>query len=141
MHSELDKVEANLTRLVRRVPELGLESLTPEERTALLAYVGHSVIAKGGFKQFYLTEFSLAALVEALRLLKLGALADAALTTASQFSNPALAEQPLARRAELELLQTDRQDYAFFRLSPEELLGAVGRYWKRAKPAPVPAAR
>jgi hypothetical protein len=135
MHSELNKIEANLARLARRVPELGIESLTPEERAALLAYVAPCVIAKGGFKQFYLTEFSLAALVSALRALKLGALADAALSTATQFSDPALADQPLARRAELERLQTDRQDYVFFRLSAEELLSAVGRYWKRSRPA------
>lgn len=141
MHSELNKVEATLTRLAHRVADLGLDSLTPEERVALLAYVGHSVIAKGGFKQFYLTEFTLAALVSSLRALKLAALADAALTTAAQFSQPELSDLPLARRSELEGLQTDRQDYAFFRLSSDELLAAIARYWRRAKPTAASAAR
>jgi hypothetical protein len=141
MHSELHNVEANLTRLARRVQELGLESLTPSERTGLLAYVGHSVVAKGGFKQFYLTEFPLEELIAALRALRLSALADVALSTASQFSDPALADQPLARRAQVDGLQTDRQDYAFFRLSSEALLTAVAKFWKRTPSTTVAATR
>ena len=135
MHPELTKTEASLARLARRVADLGLESLTLEDRAALLVYVGHAVIAKGGFRQFYLTEFSLSALVSALRALKLSALADIALSTAAHFSEPGLSDLPVARRSQLDGLQTDRQDYAFFRLSSEELLAAIARYWKRTKPA------
>lgn len=133
MQPELEKVEANLTRLARRVPEVGLASLTPDEQVALLAYSAHGLIAKGGFRQFYLTEFTLTALVSALRELKLSALANAAQATSAQFPDPALADDPRARGPHVENLSTDRQDYVFFRLSTEELLAAIAKFWKRPK--------
>jgi len=126
-------IEASLARLARRVSEAGLDGLSEPERVALLAYSAHGLIARGGFKQFYLTEFRLTSLVAALRELKLSALAKAAESTAEQFPALELAEDPVARREHVAALATDRQDYSFFRLSPEELLAAIAKYWKRAK--------
>lgn len=131
--SDHQHIEASLARLARRVTETGLEGLSEPERVALLAYSAHGLIARGGFKQFYLTEFRLTALVAALRELKLSALANAAESTAAQFPEASLAEDPLARREHVAALVTDRQDYSFFRHSPEEMLGSIAKYWKRVK--------
>jgi hypothetical protein len=132
MHPPQDQIEAQLARLSRRAAELGLQGLDARERTALLAFSAHTVIATGGFRQFYLTELSLAELVAALRELKLPALANAAAATAALFPDPALADDAVARQPHLERLDTSRQDYVFFRLSPEELVNAIGKYWKAA---------
>jgi hypothetical protein len=136
-----DKVESQLARLSRRAAEVGLSGLELSERTALLAFLAHGVIAQGGFKQFYLTEFRLADLVEALRELKLPALANAAEATAAQFPEPALADDAKSRQPHLERLDTGRQDYVFFRLSSEELLNAIGKYWKAATTSQAVAKR
>ena len=64
--------------------------------------------------------------------LKLNALANTAASTAALFPDPALADDPAARLAHLDGLATERQDYAFFRLSAEEMVSAVAAYWKRA---------
>jgi len=134
MSVQHDQLETTLARLARRVPDLGFDSLEPREQVALLAYSAHGLVTNGGFKQFYEGPLPLSRLVAALRELKLNALANAALTTAAAFPTPALAEDPAARREHLATLDTAKQDYAFFRLSSEELLDAIAKYWKRAEP-------
>lgn len=131
MSIQHDKLESNLARLARRVPDHGFDSLEPHEQVALLAYSAHGTVTNGGFKSFYEGPMPLARLVAALRDLKLNALAGAALATASAFPNPALAEDAAARREHLAALDTSKQDYAFFRLSTEELLDAITKYLKR----------
>ena len=131
MSPQHDKLEATLARLARRVPDLGLDSLAPHEQTALLAYSAHGTVTNGGFKDFYAGSIPLSRLVAALRELKLNALANAALATATSFPTPALVDDVAARREHLEGLDTSKQDYAFFRLSTEELLDAIAKYWKR----------
>ena len=128
-----DKLEANLARLASRVPDLGLDSLAPHEQAALLAYSAHSTVTNGGFKQFYAGSVPLSRLVAALRELKLNALAVAAEATAASFPSPALVDDVAARREHLAELDTAKQDYVFFRLSTEELLDAIAKYWKRVK--------
>ena len=129
-----DKLETTLARLARRVPDHGFESLEPREQVALLAYSAHAAVTNGGFKRFYEGAMPLSRLVAALRDLKLNALANAALATADAFPSPALAEDAAARRDHLDHLDTTKQDYAFFRLSNEELLDAIAAYWKRLEP-------
>lgn len=131
MNLQHDKLELNLARLARRVPELGLDSLAPHEQVALLAYSAHGTVTNGGFKEFFAGSVPLSRLVAALRELKLNALANAALATATSFSDPALVDDVAARQEHLEGLDTSKQDYAFFRLSTEELLDAITKYWKR----------
>lgn len=128
-----DKLETNLARLARRVPELGLDSLEPHEQVALLAYSAHGTVTNGGFKQFYAGPLPLSRLVAALRELKLTALANAAQATAASFPSPNLVDDVAARREHLAELDTSKQDYVFFRLSTEELLDAIAKYWKRVK--------
>ena len=132
MSSQHDRIESSLARLAERVTALGFDSLAEHERTALLAYSAHSLVASGGMRQFYEGDIPLARLVAAFRELKLKALANAALATASLFPDPALAEDPVARQAHVSSLNTDKQDYVFFRLSSEELLTAIASYWQRA---------
>jgi hypothetical protein len=120
-----------LARLASRGAALGLENLEPTEQVPLLAYTAHGMVATGGLKQFYEGSIPLRDLVAALRSLKLNALANAALATASQFPDAALADDPVARRPHVAALNTDKQDYVFFRLSTEELLGAIASFWKR----------
>lgn len=134
MSSQHDKLEANLARLARRVPNEGLENLEPREQVALLAYSAHGVVTNGGFKHFYEGPIPLSRLVAALRDLKLNTLASAALATAASFPSLALADDATARREHLATLDTAKQDYVFFRLSNEELLDAIAAYWKRLKP-------
>ncbi|HEX2872092.1 MAG TPA: hypothetical protein VHP33_12565 [Polyangiaceae bacterium] len=133
MSLQHDKLETNLARLARRVPDHGLDSLAPHEQVALLAYSAHGTVTNGGFKQFYEGPVPLSRLVAALRELKLGALANAAEATAASFPTPALVDDVAARREHLEGLDTSKQDYAFFRLSTEELLDAIAKYWKRVQ--------
>jgi len=133
MASAHDTLEMTLARLARRVPDLGFESLEPHEQVALLAYSTHSTVTNGGFKRFYEGPIPLSQLVAALRTLKLNALANAAQATAAAFPSPAIAEDAAARRDHLANLDTSKQDYAFFRLSSEELLDAIAAYWKRAR--------
>ena len=97
----------------------------------MLAYSAHGEVSNGGFKRFYEGPFSLSRLVAALRDLKLNALANAALATAASFPSPAVADDVAARHEHLATLDTAQQDYAFFRLSGEELLDAIASYWKR----------
>jgi hypothetical protein len=136
MHPQHDRLESQLARLAERSAALGLEQLATEEQQALVAYSAHGLVAKGGLKQFYEGPLPLGTLVTALRALKLNALANAAQATAAQFPDPGLAEDPLARRPHLAALNTDKQDYVFFRLSSEELLSSIAAFWKRAKPSP-----
>lgn len=131
MSLQHDKLETNLARLARRVPDHGFDSLAPHEQVALLAYSAHGTVTNGGFKGFYEGPMPLSRLVAALRDLKLNALAGAALATAAAFPDPALAEDAAARREHLAALDTSKQDYAFFRLSSEELLDAIAKYLKR----------
>jgi hypothetical protein len=133
MPSPHDKLEANLARLARRVPDHGFDSLAPHEQVALLAYSTHSTVTNGGFRRFYEGPMPLSRLVAALRELKLNALAGAAQATAAAFPTPALAEDAAARRDHLADLDTSKQDYAFFRLSSEELLDAIAAYLKRVE--------
>jgi hypothetical protein len=136
MSFEHDKLETNLARLALRVPDHGLESLAPHEQAALLVYSAHSEVTNGGFQRFYEGPIPLSRLVSALRELKLNALANAALATAAAFPSPALADDALARRDHLATFNTSKQDYVFFRLSSEELLDAIGKYWKRPRVTP-----
>jgi hypothetical protein len=129
-----DRTEALLARLSERAAALGLAGLPSHEQAALVAFTAHGVISKGGFRAFFEGPLPLADLVSALRTLKLNALANPALSTAALFPNPGLAEDPAARRAHLDGLATDRQDYAFFRLSAEEMVSAIAAYWKRVGP-------
>jgi hypothetical protein len=131
MSFQHDKLESNLARLARRVPDHGFESLEPREQVALLAYSAHSTVINGGFRHFYEGQIPLSRLVAALRDLKLNVLASAALATAAAFPDPALADDAVARREHLAELDTTKQDYAFFRVSGEELLDAIAVYWKR----------
>ena len=133
MNPRHEQVESTLARLARRVSGLGFESIAPGEQVALLAYSTHSVVTNGGLKQFYEGSIPLSQLVAALRALKLTALANTAQATAAQFPDPALADNPVARREHLSALNTDKQDYAFFRLSMAELLDAIGAFWKSAR--------
>ena len=110
---------------------LGLESIAPHEQVALVAFSAHGIVSRGGMKLFYAGTMPLSGLVSALRALKLKPLANAAEATAAQFPDAALADDPEARRAHLETLNTEKQDYVFFRLSSEELLDAIAAYWKR----------
>ncbi len=131
MKFQHDKVEGILARLARRGAALGLSGLTPNEQVALLAYSTHGMVARGGFKQFYEGSVPLKDLVAALRALKLNALANAALATAAQFPDAAIADDPVARREHLATLDTAKQDYVFFRLSSEELVSAIASFWQR----------
>ena len=131
MSVQHDKLESHLARLARRVPDHGFDSLAPHEQVALLAYSTHSTVTNGGFKRFYEGPMPLSRLVAALRDLKLNALAGAAQATAAAFPTPDLAEDAAARRDHLANLDTSKQDYAFFRLSTEELLDAIAAYLKR----------
>jgi len=131
MSFQHDKLETHLARLARRVPEHGLESLAPHEQVALIAYSAHGTVTNGGFKSFYEGPIVLSRLVAALRELKLNALAGAAHSTAAAFPDPALADDLVARREHLANLDTSKQDYAFFRLSSEELLDAIASYLRR----------
>jgi hypothetical protein len=133
MSFQHDKLETNLARLARRVPDHGLDSLAPHEQVALLAYSAHGTVTNGGFKHFYEGPVPLSRLVAALRELKLNALANAAQATAASFPTPALVDDVAARREHLDGLDTSKQDYAFFRLSTEELLDAIAKYWKRVQ--------
>lgn len=126
-----DRIESQLTRLSTRAAALGLAGLAPQEQVALVAFSSHGVISKGGFRHFYEGSISLTDLVSALKALKLTAVANAAQATAACFPEPALADDPEARRSHLDALDTNRQDYIFFRLSSEELLNAIAGYWKR----------
>lgn len=128
-----DRLEAQLARLAERSAALGLEQLALEEQQALVAYSTYALVAKGGLKLFYEGPLPLGALVTALRALKLNQLANAAQATATQFPDPALAEDPERRRPHVAALDTDKQDYVFFRLSSEELLNAIAALWKRAQ--------
>lgn len=131
MAPQHDKLETTLARLARRVPDHGLDSLQPHEQVALLAYSAHGTVTNGGFRRFYEGPLPLSRLVAALRDLKLNVLANAALATAAGFSSPTLADDAAARREHLAELDTTKQDYAFFRVSGEELLDAIAAYWKR----------
>ena len=133
MSAQHDALENNLARLARRVPDLGLDSLAPHEQVALLAYSAHATVTNGGFKDFYEGSLPLSRLVAALRELKLTALANAAQATAAAFPSPALVDDVAARREHLAERDTAKQDYVFFRLSTEELLDAIAKYWKRVK--------
>jgi hypothetical protein len=133
MSPQHDALENNLARLARRVPDLGLDSLAPHEQVALLAYSAHATVTNGGFKDFYEGSLPLSRLVAALRELKLTALANAAQATAAAFPIPTLVDDVAARREHLAELDTAKQDYVFFRLSTEELLDAIAKYWKRVK--------
>lgn len=136
MNPSHDRIESTLARLAERVSELGLESIAPEEQVALLAYSTHNVVVNnGGFKQFFEGSLPLSQLVSALRTLKLDALANTALSSAAQFPDPALADNPVARREHLTRINTDKQDYAFFRFSSAELLDAIATFWKRSRRA------
>jgi hypothetical protein len=128
---EHDRTEALLARLSERAAALGLASLPAHEQAALIAFTAHGAISRGGFRSFFEGPLPLADLVAALRTLKLNALANTASSTAALFPDPALAEDPAARRAHLDGLASDRQDYAFFRLSAEEMVSAIAAYWKR----------
>jgi hypothetical protein len=130
-----DKIESTLARLAQRVStsELAFESIAPHEQIALLAYSTHNVVINGGFKQFYEGTLPLSQLVSALRALKLNALANTALSSAAQFPEAALADDPVARREHLASMNTDKQDYAFFRLSSAELLDAIAAFWKSSR--------
>jgi hypothetical protein len=131
MSAQLARIESLLARLAARAAALGLDSLEPLERSALLAYTTHGLVARGGMRQFYEGSIPLNELVAALRDLKLNGLANAAQATASLFPDPALADDPATRREHLAALNTDKQDYVFFRLSSEELLRAISSYWQR----------
>ena len=131
MSAQYARIESTLARLAERGAALGFESLASPERAALLAYSAHGLVARGGMRQFYEGSIPLAELVGALRELKLNALANAAQATAALFPDPALAEDPLARRQHLAELNTDKHDYVFFRLSSEELLRAIASFWQR----------
>lgn len=126
-----DRTEALLSKLSERAAALGLASLSASEQVALIAFSSHQVISQGGFRRFYEGSIPLAELVSALRALKLNAVANAALQTAALFPNAAIAEDPEARRQHLTSLDTERQDYLFFRLSADEVLTAIANYWKR----------
>lgn len=132
MNPQHDKLETQLARLAQRVEALGLASLAPHEQVALLAYSAHGLVVRGGLKQFYAGSVPLSDLVSALRALNLKPLANAAEATAAQFPDAALADDPVARRAHLAALDTNKQDYVFFRLSSEELLNAIAAFWKRS---------
>jgi hypothetical protein len=129
-----DKIESTLARLAQRVSDLGLDSIAPEEQAALVAYSTHNIVVNGGFKQFYEGALPLSQLVSALRALKLNALANTALSSAAQFPDVALADKPEARREHLATVNTDKQDYAFFRVSSAELLDAIAAFWKSSRP-------
>jgi hypothetical protein len=129
-----DKIESTLARLSQRVSDLGLDSIAPEEQVALIAYSTHNIVVNGGFKQFYEGSLPLCQLVSALRALKLNALANTALSSAAQFPDVALADDPVARREHLATVNTDKQDYAFFRVSSAELLDAIAAFWKSSRP-------
>src|SRR3954468_1864373 len=101
MSAQFAKIEAILARLAERGAALGFENLTAPERVALLAYSVHGLVARGGMRQFYEGSIPLAELVAAFRELKLNALANAAQATAALFPDPALAEDPSARRPHL----------------------------------------
>ena len=131
VNSQHDKLETHLARLAQRVEALGLECLQPHEQVALVAYTAHGIVSREGMRQFYAGKTPLSGLVSALRALNLKPLANAAEATASQFPDPALADDPGARREHLAHLDTAKQDYVFFRLSSEELLDAIAAYWKR----------
>jgi hypothetical protein len=131
MSAPLSRIESILTRLAERGAALGFDSLAAQERAAVLAYSAHGLVARGGLRQFYEGSIPLAELVAAFRALKLNALANAAQATASLFPDPALAEDPLARREHLAAINTDKQDYVFFRLSSDELLSAISAFWQR----------
>ena len=131
MTAQHEKIEATLASLERRGAALGFEHLAQHEQVALLVYSAHGAIVRGGFKQFYEGTVPLSALVSALRSLKLSALANAAAATAALFPDAALAEDPVGRREHLAALDTQKHDYAFFRLSSEELLTAIEGFWKR----------
>jgi hypothetical protein len=120
-----------LAKLSQRAAALGLAGLTPQEQVALIAFSSHQVIGQGGFRRFYEGTIPLTDLVGALRALKLNAVANAALATRELLPDPALADDPEARKSELAALDTQRQDYVFFRLSSDELLTAIASYWKR----------
>ncbi len=135
MNPRHEQIESTLARLARRVSELGFESIAVPEQVALLAYSTHSVVTNGGLKQFYEGSIPLSQLVSALRALKLNLLANAALASAAQFPDPALADNPVARREHLAQMNTDKQDYVFFRLSLDELLDAINAFWKTARAA------
>ena len=136
MNPSHDKIESTLARLAQRVSALGLDSIAPEEQAALVAYSTHNIVVNGGFKQFYEGALPLSQLVSALRALKLNALANTALSSAAQFPDAALADDPVGRREHLANVNTDKQDYAFFRLSSAELLDAIAKFWKTARPRP-----
>jgi hypothetical protein len=132
MSTQHARIESILTRLSQRGAALGLDSLTASERAALLVYSTHGLVARGGLRQFFEGSIPLAELVAALRALKLNALANAAQATAALFPDPALADDPNARREHVSAINTDKQDYVFFRLSSEELLAAIASFWQRA---------
>jgi hypothetical protein len=132
MSAQFARIESILARLANRAAALGFDSLTPQERTALLAYSAHGLVARGGLRLFYEGPLPLAELVLAFRELKLNGLANAAFATASLFPDPALADDPVMRREHLAALNTDKQDYVFFRLSSDELLRAISSFWQRA---------
>ena len=134
MNPPHDKIESTLARLSQRVSDLGLDSIAPEEQVALIAYSTHNIVVNGGFKQFYEGSLPLSQLVSALRALKLNALANTALSSAAQFPDVALADDPVARREHLATVNTDKQDYAFFRVSSAELLDAIAAFWKSSRP-------
>lgn len=134
MNAHLARVEAILARLAERAAALGLEGLAPQERSALLAYSAHGLVARGGLRQFFEGSIPLSELVAAFRDLKLRAVANAALASASLFPDPALADDPQLRREHLAGINTDKHDYAFFRLSSEELLSAIASLWQRIGP-------
>lgn len=132
MSAQFARIESILARLAERGAALGFEALARQERTALLAYSAHGLVARGGMRQFYEGSIPLTELVAAFRELKLNAVANAAQATAALFPDPALADDPAARREHLAALNTDKQDYVFFRLSSEELLRAISSFWQRA---------
>ena len=132
MTPDQEKTKRKIQQLAQRADAEGIERLKPDERVVVVAYWAYGAISNGGLKFFYQSNVRLDTLVSALRALGLTAQADAALSTATQFPDPTIADQPEIRADHWQHLNTREQDDVFYLLKWEQLYDAIAAYWRRA---------
>jgi hypothetical protein len=131
MTRDQEKTERKIQQLAQRADAEGIEQLKPDERVAVVAYWARGAISNGGLRSFFQSSVRLDTLVSALRSLGLTPQAEAALSAAALFPDPAMADQPALRAKHWQKLNTDEQDNVFFQLGWEQLYDAIAAYWRR----------
>jgi Xaa-Pro aminopeptidase len=133
MPIDIKKVQKKVEQLAEKADRSGIEKLAPEERLAVIAFSARGVISNGGLKYYFEGEVPLDTLVDAYRSLGLDAQADAAAASAALFPDPAIANDVAARQEYTGKLETRPFDKIFYKLSWDELIEAIGRYWEKGR--------